>query len=335
MPAASSASPSPATSGASGPMTTKSIFCALQKSITAAASDVSSFTHVATSAMPALPGAQKSFVSSGDAESAQAKACSRPPEPIRRTFITRDGLDVGQGARSRTDAAFVYHVRPTRTLSDKLHRDRFVTDRADQPQAAAAKTSPNSPFPSFRTPSNARLEEGFGYVRLRGEVSGYRGPPRFRPLLFRAEGRQGQDRGRHLAWRLGQAQDQARRGHGGHCHRQDLLVPRLVQISDRHRLARARGPRRPHGAARGAQEALRRRRLVRGEPQEGAAVPAPASWASSPSPTGAVIRDMLHGFTERFPTRRHRLARARAGRGQRRRGRSRRARLQRHCSRAA
>ena len=36
--------------------------------------------------MPGLPGAQKSLPRRGLAEIAQAKACSRPPEPMRRTL---------------------------------------------------------------------------------------------------------------------------------------------------------------------------------------------------------------------------------------------------------
>ena len=33
------------------------------------------------------------------------------------------------------------------------------------------------------------VEDAFGYVRVRGEISGYRGTALLRPLLFRAEGR--------------------------------------------------------------------------------------------------------------------------------------------------
>ena len=42
-------------------------------------------THSATWAMPGLPGAHQSFVSSGLAAIAQHSACSRPPDPITRT----------------------------------------------------------------------------------------------------------------------------------------------------------------------------------------------------------------------------------------------------------
>jgi phosphoribosylamine-glycine ligase len=38
-------------------------------------------------AMPALPGAQSSSDTNGEAASAQQRACSRPPEPTTRTFM--------------------------------------------------------------------------------------------------------------------------------------------------------------------------------------------------------------------------------------------------------
>jgi exodeoxyribonuclease VII large subunit len=39
-------------------------------------------------------------------------------------------------------------------------------------------TSPNSPPPSCRPLSSARVEDAYGFVRVRvrGEISGYRGP---------------------------------------------------------------------------------------------------------------------------------------------------------------
>ena len=79
----------PATSGASGPTTTKSILLVLQSAITAAWSVMSSATHSASCAMPALPGAQMSRSVSALEASFQASACSRPPEPRRRMFTRR------------------------------------------------------------------------------------------------------------------------------------------------------------------------------------------------------------------------------------------------------
>jgi hypothetical protein len=68
-------------------MTTKPMSCARQKAITASGSAESRFTHSATCAMPALPGAQVSRSSRGLAAMAQASACSRPPEPMISTFM--------------------------------------------------------------------------------------------------------------------------------------------------------------------------------------------------------------------------------------------------------
>src|SRR6187431_2752519 len=82
----------PAAIGASGPTTTKSTLLFRQKSITAAWSDISSATHSASRAMPALPGAHHSFVTSGEAAIFHARACSRPPEPRRRMFMEEAGL---------------------------------------------------------------------------------------------------------------------------------------------------------------------------------------------------------------------------------------------------
>jgi len=59
-----------------------------QKAVNPFASVALTGMHLANSAIPALPGAQKS--STGRAEfrlSAQTRACSRPPDPITRTFM--------------------------------------------------------------------------------------------------------------------------------------------------------------------------------------------------------------------------------------------------------
>ena len=78
-------------------------------------------------------------------------------------------------------------------------------------------------------------------------------------------------------------------------------VPRLLQVPDRHRGAGAGGRRRADGAARGAQEEARRRGPVRRGAQEARCPYLPRVVGIITSPTGAVIRDMLHGFSERFP----------------------------------
>ena len=90
--AASIASAMPATSGASGPGTTRSISLSCAKATSAEKSSGPIGTHVATSAMPGLPGAHQSFVSSGLAASDQHSACSRPPDPTTSTRIPLSSL---------------------------------------------------------------------------------------------------------------------------------------------------------------------------------------------------------------------------------------------------
>ena len=85
MPDARSASATPATSGASGPITTRSARVARARPATCPASVMSTGCSPASAAMPGLPGAACRPVTSGSAARARASACSRPPEPRRRT----------------------------------------------------------------------------------------------------------------------------------------------------------------------------------------------------------------------------------------------------------
>ena len=88
--AAFKSSARPATRGASGPMTTKSIALSRQKLMTASWSAMSTAIFLANVAMPPLPGAQYNVPSSGLCAIFQASACSRPPDP--RTRILRFSL---------------------------------------------------------------------------------------------------------------------------------------------------------------------------------------------------------------------------------------------------
>src|SRR4051812_19790191 len=144
MPASRSASATPATSGASGPTTTRSAATDLARSTTAAALQGSSATHSAQRAMPGLPGAATSRSHEDDCLSRQASASSRPPEPSSRIFM---------------DA------------SDPASDD-------DRP-GLLAKVSPadNSPPLSVTELSGAlkrTVEAAFGFVRVRGEISGWK-----------------------------------------------------------------------------------------------------------------------------------------------------------------
>src|SRR5208282_216519 len=86
IPADSSLSTSPPTSGVSGPITTKSIFSFLHSLRMPSLSVAAISTQAASSAMPGLPGAQNSASHKGEEEIAQHSACSRPPEPTTSTL---------------------------------------------------------------------------------------------------------------------------------------------------------------------------------------------------------------------------------------------------------
>ncbi len=86
----------PATSGASGPGTTRSTSLSWAKADQRGNiqhADIG--THSAISAMPGLPGAHHSFVSSGLAAIAQHSACSRPPDPTTSTRIASSLIHLG------------------------------------------------------------------------------------------------------------------------------------------------------------------------------------------------------------------------------------------------
>ena len=106
--------------------------------------------------------------------------------------------------------------------------------------------------------------------------------PLLGPLLLRAQGRQGQDRGGDLAHHGAGPQVQAGGGAGGDRHRAHHVLPGQVDLPDRHRRAGAGRHRRADGAARGAQEEARRRGPVRRRPRRGSCPTCRASSASSP-----------------------------------------------------
>src|ERR1700757_1933771 len=145
IPSASSASTSPRTSGASGPTTTKSIRSPRQNPSSPLMSVAPIATHSASSAIPVLPGAQNRRSTSGDAEIAQASACSRPPEPTTSTRIALPpALDYHVGMDDTSIAAPVRSNLAEYTVSE-LSR--------------ALKRS---------------IEENFSFVRVRGEISGWK-----------------------------------------------------------------------------------------------------------------------------------------------------------------
>ncbi len=112
MPRSRTASATPATSGASGPMTTRSMRFSLAKIVTAAGSFTSRATSCASCPMPALPGAAKISCSASSARSARMMACSRAPEPRTRIF-TRSSLPTRPAGfrRGRLGGSLLGHRR--------------------------------------------------------------------------------------------------------------------------------------------------------------------------------------------------------------------------------
>ncbi len=114
------------------------------------------------------------------------------------------------------------------------------------------------------------VESAFDQVRVRGEISGYRGPHSVRSRLFFAEGRPGPHRRGDLERHILQTEIPPRRRNGSDRHRQGDNLSGLLEISDRHRDAGAGRRRCTDGSVGGAQAQARRRRPVRCRPQTSA-----------------------------------------------------------------
>ena len=84
IPAERTASATPSTSGASGPMTTRSMPFSRAKLATSTGEFWSIAATSAMVSMPPLPGATQSLPARGDSASLTRSACSRPPAPRRR-----------------------------------------------------------------------------------------------------------------------------------------------------------------------------------------------------------------------------------------------------------
>ena len=85
IPASRTASAAPATSGTSGPITTRSAASSPASAAMAAGSDAVTGWVCASAAIPGLPGAACRLVTAGSWARARTMACSRPPEPMTRT----------------------------------------------------------------------------------------------------------------------------------------------------------------------------------------------------------------------------------------------------------
>ena len=179
------------------------------------------------------------------------------------------------------------------------------------------------------------VEDAFGYVRVRGEISGYRGQHSSGHAYFSLKDADASIDA--VIWKtsLARMRFKPRGGAGGHRHRAAHDLPALVEIPDRHRADGAGRRRRADGAARGAAQEARSPRGCSTAARKKPLPYLPRVIGVVTSPTGAVIRDILHRLDDRFPSHVLRLAGARAGRDLG--GRSRRGHrgLQRCCRRAA
>src|SRR6185369_7018058 len=140
MPASRKASATPATSGASGPTTTRSMVCVVARSTTARGSHGSIATHSAHRAIPGLPGAAMSRSQLGDCLSRHASASSRPPEPKSRIF-----MDLPDDT-------------PPGLLANVASGDSSPALSVSELSGALKRT----------------IETAFGQVRVRGEISGFK-----------------------------------------------------------------------------------------------------------------------------------------------------------------
>src|SRR5215207_7384961 len=129
-PSAASASASPATSGASGPTTTRSTPASRAARASAAGSSPGASSGRASRRMPALPGAHSSSGACGDRSSVRTSACSRPPEPTTRT-LTRGRSDRPDEVVDRDRGERLVAGGPARAELERHARHRLLVGRLD------------------------------------------------------------------------------------------------------------------------------------------------------------------------------------------------------------
>src|SRR5271170_459314 len=272
MPSASRASTSPRQSGASGPTTTKSIRSRRQNPTSPPMSVARIGTHSASSAIPALPGAQYSRSTSGEAAIAQASACSRPPEPTISTRIAPAPV-------------LGYHVGMDDLLVAASPRTN-LTEYTVSELSLALKRS---------------IEDEFGYVRVRGEVSGFKRHGSGHCYLALKDADAVLDA---VCWRATAIRLPVKPEDGmevvctgrlttfpGRSKYQ--LVIDTIELAGVGALLKLLEERRQRLAAEGLFAAERKQQLPF----------LPAVIGVVTSPTGAVIRDILHRLSDRFPRR--------------------------------
>ena len=178
----------------------------------------------------------------GDCASFQASACSRPPEPSSRTFMA----DPFPSTLPMTSAGQPLVAKERRATTPRRCR------------------SPNCRGALKRT-----VEDRFGYVRVRGELSGVKRAASGHCYCCLKDD-DARDRRRDVEQRGAAAAVPPRGRHRGDRHRQAHHLSRPLEIPDRDRPDGAGGRGRADGAARQEQGAAGRRGAVRRRPASAA-----------------------------------------------------------------
>ena len=172
------------------------------------------------------------------------------------------------------------------------------------PSASEARPGANAPEFSVSELSGAikrALEEGFGYVRLRGEISGYRGPHASGHCYFALK----DDRAKIEAviWKGSFGRLRFKPEEGMEVVAQGKIT--TFPGSSKYQIVIESLEPAGAGALMALLEERKRKFAAEGLFDEARKKPRPflpKVVGIVTSPTGAVIRDMLHGFNERFPT---------------------------------
>lgn len=173
------------------------------------------------------------------------------------------------------------------------------------PYANESRPGANAPEFSVSELSGAikrALEEGFGYVRLRGEISGYRGPHASGHCYFALK----DDRAKieAVVWKgtFGRLRFKPEEGMEVVAQGKITTFPN----SSKYQIVIEQLEPAGAGALMALLEERKRKFAAEGlfeETRKKLLPYLPKVVGIVTSPTGAVIRDMLHGFNERFPTR--------------------------------
>src|SRR5258708_5667334 len=228
--------------------------------------------HSASSAMPALPGAQNNLSTRGEAEIDQASACSRPPEP---TTSTRIALPPALG----------YHVGMDDTSIAAPLRSNLAEYTVSELSRALKRS----------------IEDNFAYVRVRGEISGYKRHASGHCYLALKDSDAVLDAvcWRTTAIRLGiKPEDGMEVVCTGRLttfpgRSKYQLVIETIELAGIGRIIKLPEARRRRLAAEGLFAPERKKKLP--------FLPEVIGIVTSPS--GAVIRDILHRLSDRFPRR--------------------------------